>query len=468
MIRGILKFKDENFVFDLDETKFLLEIEKVESRQFDKEYFRNLNKMQPSSNLFSGMLVGEIFKSGKLVYFNMKDIKQKSHNQFLGRVNSYLLSEKLIHNDTDLVYDALEIQADELNYFYPVSEAFSFNEKLDTVFINNHEVTSEKFSFDFKENNIEAELDIDKSIHFMTSNPLSASSSLNLRFSEKKELSFAEGLTLLIRKFLMFVTFRRNINCTKILLKRKIEADKPKLMLVGSFFMKSNDSFVEETHKAAQQQIIDYQLIKDHLSNLFMNLDRNKVYMNHLPKTIQASRLITPERYIMVTAGFEWEFGSSLEDKLTNDIETKYSNEIKEISEFFERKMNDTEGKQRRFYKNMKRRALGYAGQAHTLEQRLKFAFKEFDEVLSVFIKHIFSLNGVKFDSDYEELAKRIAERRNAIGHGNIAKEAHRWHGIDMLILEWLYYTMLLKSIGMTDDTIKVSINQLFKRGIAL
>ncbi len=39
---------------------------------------------------------------------------------------------------------------------------------------------------------------------------------------------------------------------------------------------------------------------------------------------------------------------------------------------------------------------------------------------------------------------------------------------IDMLILEWLYYAMLLRSIGMDDHKIKVSINEVFRRGFAL
>lgn len=463
MTSGIIEFKGEKCTFDLDETNFLLEIEIITNRGIDEDYFRTFSSLKPQSNLFEGLLVGETFNKGKVIYFNMRNMKQTNHNQFRGIVKSYLISD-----DVNLMYDTLEIQADELNYFYPESKAFLFNEELDTIFINTSEETTERFSFDFKEDHIKAQLGVITNVHLGTATPLSASTSLNLKFSEKNELSFAEDLTLLIRRFLMFVTFRRNINCTKLLLKRRTEADNPNVVSVGKFFVNFHENLVIETDKKVKQQIIDYPLIKDHLSSLLMNLANEKVYMSHLPETMKAARLITPARYIMVTAGFEWEFSRSLEDKLTHNIDTKYRKEIQEISDFFEQKIQETTSKSKRFYKQMKKRALGGVGQAHTLEQRLTFAFEEFDEVLNGFIKNIFFYNGVEFDSNYSELAERIAKRRNAVGHGNIEQTAHRWHGIDMLILEWLSYAMLLRSIGMDEHKIKVSINELFRRGVAL
>lgn len=469
MIRGIIEFKGEKCTFDLDETNFLLEIEIITNRGEDKEYARTFGSLKPKDNLFEGLLVGETFDKGKFVYFNIYNINQTNHNQFQGIVKSYLLSNKLFSHDTALTYEALEIQADELDHFYQPSQAYSFEVEPDKIAINPEDENTERFSFDFSENNVEAKLFIRKTMYYGSVSPLSATTSLNLSFNEKTELSFAEDLALLTRRFLMFITFRRNVNITKLILKRRKELDETIFESIGEFFINTRDYFVEETdEKVRRQQVIDYELIKNHLSNLLMNLANKEVYMSHLPETIQDSRLITPARYIMVTAGFEWEFSRSLDGKLSHDTNTKYTEEIQDISDFFDKRIQEASGKQKRFYRNTKKRALGDVGQSHTLQQRLTFAFEEFDEVLNDFIKNIFSYNGVEFESNYCELAQRIAERRNAVGHGNIAKEAHEWHGIDMLILEWLYYAMLLRSIGMDDHNIKKSINKLFRRGFAI
>lgn len=462
MTKGMIEFQGEKCVFELDETNFLLEIEVITNRGVNEEYLRNFGSLKPRDNLFEGLLVGKTFDN-KFIYFNIHNMERTNHDQFQGIVSSYMIS-----SDEVLAYDSLVVQADELNYLYPPSQAYSFSENLDTVFVDEFDKNIETFSFDMNEEHIEAKLRIQSFSHIGTGSPLSSCTYLNLTFSEKKELSFAEDLTFLIKRFLMFVTFRRNVNCTKLTLMRRREPDKINRTSVGELFINMRDSFVIETDKKVRERVINYSLIKEHLNNLFTNLANEEVYMSHLPETIQESRLITPARYIMVTAGFEWEFSRSLEVELTHDTNTKYKKEIQDISAFFDKKIEDNSGKEKKFYKNTKRRALGDVGQKYTLQQKLEFAFEEFDDVLNIFITQIFYYNGVTFDSKYNDLSERIAERRNAIGHGNIAKEAHAWHGIDMLILEWLYYAMVLRSIGMDDHKIKVSINEVFRRGIAL
>lgn len=462
MTKGMIEFQGEKCVFELDETNFSLEIEVITNRGVNEEYLRNFGSLKPRDNLFEGLLVGKTFDN-KFIYFNMHNMERTNHDQFQGIVSSYMIS-----SDEVLAYDSLVVQADELNYLYHPSQGYSFSEKLDTVFVDRFNKITEIFSFDLNEEHIEANLRIEKHLHFGSGTPTSSYTVLDLTFNEKAELSFAEDLTFLIKRFLMFVTFRRNVNCTKLTLMRRREPDKINRTSVGELFINIRDSFVIETDKKVRERVIDYSLIKEHLNSLFTNLANEEVYMSHLPETIQDSRLITPARYIMVTAGFEWEFSRSLEIELTSDTNTKYEKEIKDISAFFDKKIKENSGKEKKFYKNTKRRALGDVGQKHTLQQKLAFAFEEFDDVLNDFITQIFYYNGVTFDSKYNDLAERIAERRNAIGHGNIAKEAHAWHGIDMLILEWLYYAMLLRSIGMDDHKIKVSINEVFRRGFAL
>lgn len=456
MLKGTIEFQGEKCVFELDEVNFILKIESITNRGFDEEYFKRFASFKPFETIHQGALVGKVFDEHKFIYFDTHNMTKSGHNQFSGIVKSYFISY-----EEELLYDTLNIYADELNYFYNGGRTYSVDRKTGSIYFEADPEKYDGFSFDFGNQSVEAELRVTKKIRIGALTPINLNTLLKLKFCEAKELTFAEDLALLIRRLLMFVTFRRNVNYTQLTLSKNSDE-------VGEFFVNVRDSYEEETDSKVQERIVDYPLINEHLKNLVMDLIEEEVYLMHLPDSIQDSRFISPAKYIMVTAGFEWEFSRSLEDKLTKENTTKYKDEIQSITDFFDDKIEETSGKKKKFYKSTKNRALGGVGQAYTLQQKLTFAFEEFNEVLNMFIKHIFSLNGIEFESNYSELAERIADRRNAVGHGNIAKEAHEWHGIDLYVLEWLYYAMVLRAIGMDDHRIKASINKLFRRGFAL
>lgn len=145
MTKGMIEFQGEKCVFELDETNFLLEIEVITNRGVNEEYLRNFGSLKPRDNLFEGLLVGKTFDN-KFIYFNIHNMERTNHNQFQGIVNSYMIS-----SDEVLAYDSLVVQADELDYLYPPSQAYSFSENLDTVFVDEFDKNIETFSFDMNE-----------------------------------------------------------------------------------------------------------------------------------------------------------------------------------------------------------------------------------------------------------------------------------------------------------------------------
>ncbi|TCI33824.1 hypothetical protein EVJ29_13115 [Exiguobacterium sp. SH4S7] len=467
MIRGTIEFQREKCIFDLDEVDFLLTIEKITNRGDDEDYLDRFMSMEPFKSLFEGQLIGKTFEEDKFVHLNMHDLKQTNHNQFRGVVKSYLITD-----EETLVFDALDIQSDELNHFYHPQRSYSVTKKKtgdDSLNFKTYEENTDNFSFIFNAIHVDAKLENQKTIKQDSLNPIDIYANLKLKFEETKELSSAEELTLLIRRLLIFITFRRNVIINKLIIKKKTHPNSPSYKEVGEFFVNLRENpIAAETDKKLARRIIDFPLIKDNLKNLLMAMVNGKIYMSHVPDSNEDSRVITPARYIMVTAGFEWQFSRSLQDKLSKETEDKYKEEREEILNFFDSKVNETTGRKKKFYRDAKKRALGEVGQKHTLAEKLVFAFEEFKEELDVFIKNIFYINGIEFDSGYPDLATRIAQRRNDVGHGNIERDPHEWYGIDMLILEWLYYAMVLRDIGMSDEKIKISINDLFRRGLAL
>lgn len=458
MIKGKVEFKEETCIFELDEIEFEIKIEIITNREESIQLSHPWDST-PAQNIFEGVLVGKIFDTHQFIHLNFNYLKKVSENQFKGCLNSYLVSD-----EENIKFDSIDIQADEPNYFYSPQNYFVTKKKS-----GNHELNFKKeeenfieFPIPFSKEHINAHFSIETDIKHGSLNPVDIWTKLKLEFKEMNELSFAEGIVFYVRRLLMFLTFRRNINIKKITLNRKPYPSGKSNKVVGEFYLNSWEALPPETEKV-KFRIISYPLIEDILHNIMVELALDNIYMLHLPESSKASRMITPERYIMVTAGFEWEFLRLCEGKLTREKKDKYKEERSEILAFFNSKIDGATGKRKKFYVNSKERALG---PAHTLEEKLNFAFKEFEEVLNPFVQEIYNSNGAEIE--YPQLAKRIAERRNAIGHGNIEKKIHELHGIDMMVVEWIYYAMILRSNNMSDNDIKESISDLFGMYVSL
>ena len=65
----------------------------------------------------------------------------------------------------------------------------------------------------------------------------------------------------------------------------------------------------------------------------------------------------------------------------------------------------------------------------------------------------------------YAKIAERLQSQRNDFAHGNIDKEMNDNMVSDTIILEWLNYCMVFKSIGYSEDETFNIINQIFNRG---
>lgn len=90
---------------------------------------------------------------------------------------------------------------------------------------------------------------------------------------------------------------------------------------------------------------------------------------------------------------------------------------------------------------------------------------REFDDILSAFIQRVYKYNNLTYDKkSYNKIADELQNYRNAFAHGDIDKEMKGEFILDTIILEWLNYCIVLKTVGYDNDEIFNIINIIFDR----
>lgn len=465
MLTGLIGFEGKTCVFKLNKEHYTLEIEEIDER--DELPFQSLaflfDKQSKKVSANEQTLVGIDFEKGQTIHFHTRFIQRNAPMTFTANLHSYIV---FIGNESS--FDGLQIQADELNWFYNIGLAFE-----DYKYFENGEVqlqikpfdkTTEEFEFNFNNSLVKGNLSINRGIKTASTRPLELYSNLNYHFGNTADVSFVKGLVSLTRQLLQFLSYRKNLHINRVVLKKKLGKD-DQYYATGYLFINHHQPVEKEEEKVIKERIISYPLIDSSFSTLLEKLSEKKVYLTHIPDTSILNRTITPARIIMATAGFEWQIRFSHKAQ-SEKSEEKYKEQKKEILDFLEEKIIRNSGKEKKFFKEAKKLLLR---NDTSLANKIEWAFYELDEVLNIFIKSIYRLNGVESnDYEYKKIAERIQHMRNDIAHGNIDKETNQFVSLDFLVLEWLYYAMVLKDIGVSNEKAQKCINDLFKCGFNL
>lgn len=100
------------------------------------------------------------------------------------------------------------------------------------------------------------------------------------------------------------------------------------------------------------------------------------------------------------------------------------------------------------------------------LSSKLTFVGIELGNIIDIFGKHLYALNGKKLK--YSEMGERLAAQRNNFAHGNLDKDFDELALLDLIYLELILYAMQLKFYGVEDVKIKKAINDLFHKNIRI
>lgn len=466
-----MNFNDKDCVFRLDESIFSLTIEDIEER--DKEIplseafgFR----IKPRAELPSfTTLTAMDFDKGKTIHFHIKKAYETQSKSFTVSLDSYI-----VFQGKETSFDSLKVQADELNWFYPIKSAFerfSFsNDGEAQLELNAFDKTTEEFEFSLLNKMIKGNLSVGRKVNVDSTNPLQLSSNLTYHFEETKDVSVPKELFLITKHLLTFISYRQNSHINKVLLGKKKDNE---YNLIGDLYINHSQTGEKEVEQVIKERIISYPLIDSSFVNLLEKISAQEIYNRHIPETYRLKNNYNAGRFIMATAGFEWQYESSYKEKSEKD-KNKYEPERKEIIEFLNDKQEESKGKRKIFFENAKK---NYLENQTQLANKIGQALKDSEEVLKGFIESYYTLNDIEVnDKDFEDnfktkicpdIANRIQKQRNAIAHGNLTVEFDNSFTTDLAIMEWLFYAMILDDIGMSKENTRKSINNLFNLGFS-
>ncbi|MGG4467217.1 hypothetical protein ABER68_04160 [Paenibacillus alvei] len=461
MLTGLMTFQNKKCVFKLKD--YILEIEEIESESRDDIRLSDLFFPDDTwkSNL-PKVLVGKDLGSGNTMHFKYYYIYKSGVKSYCASLSSYI-----IFKNEETKFDGLKINSEELNWFHNVKQSYSIKTYLDDsgnseIKIEPYKSTDKRFVFNFKGQDVEVNLNISRYFSDVSTMPIKLHTDLNFFFEITDKFEMLEGLSNVAFKFLKFVTYRRNIAFNNLALLKKDE-DTTKYETVGTLYIKGFNTERDEEEKVITERLIHLKLIENNMGKLFEELTNNKIYIDHIPENSLAKNIITPASIIMVTAGFEWQFRLTYKE-LSKENEDTFSKQKEEILAFLDGKINQNTGRVKRYFKSSKaliqRNDMNLAG-------KIRWALTEFKDEIDIFIKPLYNWDEVS-KSKLSEIAERLQTQRNNVAHGNIDKEFNRIVMSDLVVLEWLYYIMVLHNLGVPKANVKSAVNKLFNRRLAL
>lgn len=266
---------------------------------------------------------------------------------------------------------------------------------------------------------------------------------------------------MLITKYILwFVTCRKNLHFDNILIKLKNNNDK--YNIIGKLHLNhvDTDYYIEDV-KYIQERIVPFEKIEPVFKSFLEYISSDKVYSNHIPYNSRDMCKITPSRFILIMAAFEWDF-KVLYGDVKYETNIKYREAKDDVIEKIELLKNENTGKKRNYISSFLK---FITNSGVSLSEKLTYAYKQNEEILQIFMDRIYKTNGIQ-DYTISDIVLRLQTQRNNYAHGNIDKEVDGLVIIDVLTVEWLLYVMKLSSFGLSKLETQKIINRLFEHNI--
>lgn len=349
---------------------------------------------------------------------------------------------------------------EELNKFFPLRNGLKYEMcydnrtvKLETI---SYEQTVEKFEFIAKGESIKSEVGIKQTISGDPQNPLKLTAILDCSFEKTQNIELLLDLYGTIKRLFCFLCRRKSVSISDINLLGDDEENKQ--INIGKLFVLFENAKTED--EKIIEKTVKFHLLKRKFPDLVQLISDDKLYFEHIPQSEEDSHHITVSSFILNAAAFEWTFEqcygkipvSPYRQEVKRDI-LSMLDALPEQKEYNSKKKGEV-----KLYSKI------VSGVDRNFSEKILYALKDFDAVLSNFIKYIYRLNNMEFSkSTYAEIADDLQYQRNAYAHGDIDKEMKENIISDTIIMEWLNYCMVFKKIGYTDDEIFNLINSIFR-----
>lgn len=385
-------------------------------------------------------LTGVCYPDGhSILFLDVVDAGTRN-NVLLYRVRQHIEYKKAFSSSTPI--SCLSIQADELNYIYPVGQTYKY--ELDETGINSISIQSspddQRWTFNLNETCVTVSFDIMRTFTYDES-PLRLQSALYMEFEPTEDHDFITRLFTIGRNFLRYVCYRRNINITQSSVYAHDE--NRKIWLVGSFDAAWLHTDYPETKKRMKRNIIPVSSLGNSLGYLFQKLSDDTLYLRHIPESIKDARGITPAHSVMLTAAFEYEYHQLYPEGIKHKEKTQKKHELIKsgLDSLIADERYDSVKTQFERAKNILTN--------DNLEAQLNQAFKELSVCFESHAKSLFDLNETEYSTSI--MAKTISKMRNDFAHGNINIDYGKETFLSITILPYLIYAMQLKQAGLDE-----------------
>lgn len=462
MLTGNVKYNDLDYFFLLDENENRLQLIPIEKPSYAISNFQ-ITTIEPEP-VKNQLLVGKTNENGKVIVFVTicgSHIKRVNKVLFL-KIYAYFL----LDTTNTVCINKISFSSPEIDRIFDVNRAFNLvfdiNQFIDkgivtiqTADFESTSTASSSFSVGQKEVSVSFEIIRNISTQFGKP-PLSLNSCMCFEFEATDDYSFLVDLCHYARNFIRFLCFRKNIFFTAIDVYTSTEDGKH--LKIGKLHI-INDNHKSEEEPNLNNQCIKYEYIQGKEGRILSDIVLNSLFLRHLPKTYADSKHIDIASFIMITAAFEWEFNRSYPDGIDKseqsiEIEESISSEITKL-------MDSSTGKKKKKYKYLLK-----CIKNDPLKSKITKVVNDYIDVIGDFGKNLYQINNMEFNS--KSIGERVTDQRNHYAHGDLDKDFINESLLDVNFLEYVVYALQLRSVGLSDENIRKSINSVFHLNYAL
>lgn len=462
MLTGTLQMMGYEFFFTFDEEKLSLIPKEGEKDVISHSWF--YTKLETGGFAWPGepkfveedFLYGRTNETNRVITFLTNKYVQLHENN--GIITVPILSYFFSYSNRPTI-SRMSFSGLELNYIHPINHAFEISYKPEEhdgkINISTYDfdsTTTEKQKFSVFGKEVQVYFGITRTTSLSIENPpLALPSSMVFHFEETQDYSFVRELYRIAKEFIQFLCNRRNISFTEIQLSNK----KGK---VGQFNEIEEDIEIE-MKPLKEGRYIQQKYIDGYEGKILNDITKNNLYLRHLSKSFNDSRIIDAASFVLRTAAFEWEFRRLFsEDELKSEQRKKLE---EEAGKGLECLIETSTDKLKQIYKDLKKSAVSYL----SLSQKIRQIFEEYGvTLLDVFGSHIYKLNKISYN--HSEIGERIGKQRNNFAHGNLDKEFINESLLDVVFLEQIVLAMQLQYFGIDEITTKKIINEVFRHNL--
>lgn len=481
---GFVKVDGTDYPFEFDEKTFTLNLyppsrEVQEKKRFD--IFDDVNAVASDSHewisctritgvSFGGKKTasGSLFSSSyHYILFDVQDV-EANYNGFVSYpVNWYFLYSKEIQ---EAGISGFKLVGNTINYFYNPEVALQREVKLTEdrtaakkLSVSSNDMQCSNSCGEYRlTDGITAKISVNaySTIRYQTaSNPIDAESVFVTMFSrplKDEEIDILLNAYRYTRRFFHYLSRRCNVGLYDVdvcFLNKDNKRD-----YSGLLVFKEREQ--EESHKDANQRMIDCSVLGVHSAKLFSLIAGNVLGYGHICKSISDTHQYSPSRALMILAEFEREFFNIYGGDRNRSQE--YQEVKQDILGMIDDIISSATGKRRACAKELRKYV---ANHSNSFQSKIIKALNDCRPIMEPFVRKRYK---GEFEEAVDGIGERMGEIRNGLAHSRLSLQFEAIHLDDLNIVEELLYAMRLKTILYDTTIVQKGINNLFGENFAI